>query len=67
MDTSPNHNDGAVLSLDTGTIPMIGVLNKTISDAFACSGGGFRLLLPLLLIVCFKNWKIENVVNYVHN
>ena len=26
------------------------VLNKTISDAFACSGGGFRLLLPLLLI-----------------
>ena len=59
MDTSPNHNDGAVLSLDTGTIPMIGVLNKTISDAFACSGGGFRLLLPLLLIVRPKIEKLK--------
>ena len=65
MDTGPNKNDGALLSLKGGTIPMTGrSVGGSIADAFACAGGGFRLLLPILLIPVRSNPEFSMLTTF---
>jgi hypothetical protein len=63
MDTGPSRNDGAILSLDHGTVPMT-EMGGSIADAFACSGGGFRLLLPILLMSTRNHPEFANLTTF---
>jgi hypothetical protein len=50
MDTGPGGNDAYLLSTNRGTVPISGNTVGSIADAFACAGGSFRMLLPVLLM-----------------
>ena len=49
MDTGPGRNGAYMLSMNRGTKPMAGN-TVDLAEAFACAGGSFRMLLPVLLM-----------------
>ena len=49
-DAGPDENDAYVLSAYRGTVPISRNTTGSIGSAFACAGGSFRMLLPVLLM-----------------